>query len=111
MELFTAAELKRTDLTCTKLTQLPDALLVARVRVTKLIGCRAAVRSMQFVNSRLVHREYFHWNTWVQNLSSTRVQFSSVQFVRGEHCFTVCGRDADYLYRCAFTFLTACFAG
>ena len=37
-----------TNLTCTKLTQLHDALLVTRVSVTKLIGCRAAVRTLQF---------------------------------------------------------------
>ena len=37
---FTADKLNRTELTCTKLTQLHDALLVTRVSVTKLIGCR-----------------------------------------------------------------------
>ena len=37
-----------TELTCTKLTQLHDALLVTRVGVTKLIGCRAAVRELNF---------------------------------------------------------------
>jgi len=36
--------------TCTELTQLHDALLVTRVSVTKLIGCRAAVRAPQFAN-------------------------------------------------------------
>jgi len=38
-----------TELTCTKLTQLHDALLVTRVSVTKLMGCRAAV-GLQFTN-------------------------------------------------------------
>ena len=37
-----------TELTWTKLTQLHDALLVTHVSVTKLIGCRAAVRALQF---------------------------------------------------------------
>ena len=35
-----------TELNCTKLTQLHDALLVTRVSVTKLIGYRAAVRAL-----------------------------------------------------------------
>ena len=43
MELFTAAELNSTELTCIKLTQLDDALLVTRVGVTKVIGCSATV--------------------------------------------------------------------
>jgi len=44
--VFTADELNCTELTCTKLTQLNDALLVTRVSsITKLIGCRAAVQS------------------------------------------------------------------
>ena len=34
-----------------KLTQLHDALLVKRVSVTKLIGCRVVVRALQFANS------------------------------------------------------------
>ena len=38
-----------TELTCTKLTQLHDALLVTSVSVTKLMGCRAAV-GLQFTN-------------------------------------------------------------
>ena len=38
---------RRTEVTCTKLTQLHDMLLVTRVSVTKLIGCRAAVRELQ----------------------------------------------------------------
>ena len=64
------ADSRRTKLTCTKLTQLHDALLVTRVSVTKLIGCRAAVRALLFVKS-------------VREL-----QFSSVQFVCCEHGFT-----------------------
>jgi len=39
-----------TELTCTKLTQLHDALLATRVSVTTLMDCRAAV-GLQFVNS------------------------------------------------------------
>jgi len=47
-ELLTAVELNWTELTCTKLTQLHDELLVTRVSITKLIGCRAAGRALQF---------------------------------------------------------------
>ena len=36
------------ELTCIKLTQLHDALLVTRVSVTKLIGSTAAERALQF---------------------------------------------------------------
>ena len=42
------AHSRRTELTCTTLTQLHDALLVTRVSVTTLIGCRAAVRALRF---------------------------------------------------------------
>jgi len=45
-----AVHSRRTELTGTKLTQLHDALLVTRASVTKLIGCRASVRTLQFVN-------------------------------------------------------------
>jgi len=68
-------ELNWTDLT--KLTQLHDALLVTRVGVTKLIGCRSAVRrvrDLQFARF-LLHG------------SKTRraPEFRSVQFVCCEH--------------------------
>ena len=43
-------ELNWTELTCSELTQLHDPLLVTRVSVTKLIGCRAAVCELQFAN-------------------------------------------------------------
>jgi len=49
--VFTADELNRTEPTCTKLTQLHDTLLVTSVSVTKLIGCRAAVHTLQFSRS------------------------------------------------------------
>ena len=42
--------------TCTELTQLHDALLVTRVSVTKLIGCRAAVRAPQFAHCSSAQR-------------------------------------------------------
>ena len=42
------AHSRRTELTCTTLTQLHDALLVTCVSITTLIGCRAAVRALQF---------------------------------------------------------------
>ena len=51
-------QLNWTELTCTKLTQLHDALLVARVSVTKLIGCRAAVRALQFSSVQIVCCEH-----------------------------------------------------
>ena len=60
--VFTADELNWTELTSTKLTQLHHGLLVTHVSVTKLIGCRAAVRALQFANYS----------------SGTAVQFSSV---------------------------------
>jgi len=49
--VFTAA--RRAELTCTKLTQLYDALLVTRVSVRKLIGCRTAMRELQFTHRRV----------------------------------------------------------
>jgi len=45
---------KRTEVTCTKLTQLHDTLLVTRVSVTKLIGCRAAVPELQLSSVEFV---------------------------------------------------------
>jgi len=39
------------DVNCTKLTQLHDALLVMRVSVTMLIGCRATVRATEVHSS------------------------------------------------------------
>jgi len=43
-----------TELICTELTQFHDALLVTRVSVTKLIGCKTAVGAVhQFANSSL----------------------------------------------------------
>ena len=43
---FTAdkTELNSNEHTCTKLTQLQDALLVTRVGATKLIGCSSQVQ-------------------------------------------------------------------
>jgi len=43
-----------TEMTCTKLTQLHDALLVTRVSVTKLIGCRAAVHALRYSSVQFV---------------------------------------------------------
>ena len=60
--MFTADKLNWTKLTCTKMTLLHDALLVTRVSDTKLIGCRSAVRLLQFANCS--------------------VQFSSVRLLR-----------------------------
>ena len=60
---ITTSYSSRTELTCVKLTQLHDALLVTRVSVTKLIDCRAAVRAL--LQGRAAIRE---------------LQFSSVQF-------------------------------
>jgi len=45
-------ESRRTELTCTKLTQLHGALLVTRVSVTTLIGCTAAVCELQFSSAQ-----------------------------------------------------------
>jgi len=56
---LSAVHSRQTELTCNKLTQLHDALLVTRVSVTKLIGCTAAVcefancNSVQFSSSAL----------------------------------------------------------
>jgi len=55
--VFIAGEL--TELNCPKLSQLHDALLVTRVSVAKLIGCRTAVRALfssaEFVSSSAVN--------------------------------------------------------
>ena len=57
-----------TELTCNKLTQLHDALLVTRVTVTKLIGCSS--------------------RTAVSRTTVRKLEFSLVQFVRCERPFT-----------------------
>jgi len=63
MELFTAAELNWTDLTCAKLTQLHDALLVPsrqRHEIDWLQGCsaRTAVRELQTRPPWILSLEY-----------------------------------------------------
>ena len=78
MYVLSRVHSRRTELTCTKLTQLG----LHDVSVTKLIGCRAAVRALQSANSAPVRE----------------LHFSSVQFVCCEHgsCYSAPGKGAKY---------------
>ena len=66
-------------MTCTKLTQLHDASLVTRVSVTKLIGCRAAVRTVQFANCSSVQFSSSTVNTALVNPSVDDVFVDAVE--------------------------------
>jgi len=89
--VFTADELNWTELTCTKLTQLHDSLLVTRVGVTQLIGCRAAVRALQFANGNSVQLSWVrfvcceHGFRQQQSYIRTSSRFATIPKVKWRH--------------------------
>ena len=61
-----------TELTCTKLTQLHNALLATRVDVTNLIGCRAPVPALQ------IRTHAFQWS-WTELKYSSQTAVLELQ--------------------------------
>jgi len=80
-----------TEMTCTKLTQLHDALLVTRVSVTKLIGCRAAVHALRFSSVQFSSSAVFPQLNWTDLKSRSHLRW---------RCYAArcCARDSNSVY-------------
>jgi len=77
LAVFTADELNWTELTCTKMTQLHDALLVTCVGVTKLIGwCRAAVRELQISSVQFVCCKHGFTSLFDEHTNTKRYRYA-----------------------------------